>query len=260
MPGIPHRPLADGDVYQPLHGVARADLAWEWLRRDPDYRRLVPGLVQETPDGRVIARAPDWCVARWGCLCISDPERLAMPPMLWSIDVQPSVLCVEARHREQDDLSAFDLRRWRQHSTLVVGPAEREHLLLSGYGQRLRLDVVAGTVREGAVDLRYLFTPDSDTEPAITTLRRFLCMLRTGNVPALPTDRGLATRRSIDAVRVHDALATGASIRDIAILLFGADRVRSEWHAPGEALKSQCRRLIAHARHMADGGYKALLR
>jgi len=58
-------------------------------------------------------------------------------------------------------------------------------------------------------------------------------------------------------LRVHDALVTGASIRDVGVMLFSLERVREEW--AGEALKSQCRRLIAMARDMAAGGYRELL-
>jgi hypothetical protein len=58
-------------------------------------------------------------------------------------------------------------------------------------------------------------------------------------------------------LRVHDALVAGASIRDVGVMLFGLERVRDEW--AGEALKSQCRRLIATARDMAAGGYRELL-
>jgi hypothetical protein len=67
-------------------------------------------------------------------------------------------------------------------------------------------------------------------------------------------------RRLIQAIRVHDALVQGASIRDVGVMLFGIDRIRAEWPGSGEALKSQSRRMIALSRFMASGGYRTLLR
>src|SRR3546814_17468111 len=80
---------------------------------------------------------------------------------------------------------------------------------------------------------------------------------RTGRIPALSTRACQRLRRQVLALRVHDALAAGASIRDVGIMLFGFERVRDEW--ADEALKWHCRRLIALAREMVAGGYRTLL-
>lgn len=96
---------------------------------------------------------------------------------------------------------------------------------------------------------------------SFTGVRSGNLLRRKSGMSVLPVPRSRAHqtwRRHIAALRVHDALALGASIRDIGLLLFGLERIRQEW--AGEALKSQCRRLIAQARAMAAGGYRSLLR
>jgi hypothetical protein len=245
--------------YRGLEGVTRAELAEQWLWRDPEYRKLAPAAMRSTARGLLIDAAPRWSVERWGCLHIGHRTEHGGLPLLWSAAVQPSVLRVAAWSAGEGDPAAFDLRRWADHAALVVGHSGCQHLVLYGRRRMLRLDVASGSLLSGAVQLHYPLSCGSASDMAIETLKRFQHLCRTGDFASLPVDRP-PSRRAIEALRVHDALAEGASIRDIGIILFGPERIRLEWHAPGEALKSCCRRLIAHARAMASGGYRALLR
>lgn len=119
---------------------------------------------------------------------------------------------------------------------------------------------MAGSLLNGPVTLRYDIAWSDDVDWKVATLRRFLYLCRTGNLPKPPIVNNQRSKRLIRALQVHDARVLGASIRDIGVMLFGMDRVRAEWPGTGEALKSQCRRLIALADFMAAGGYKTLLR
>lgn len=263
MPGAPHRAWPPADTYRYLVTAGRADLAWEWLRRDPDFRRLAPSARREAAGGFAITEAvPPECEARWGCLHVPDPGlRFTDTPILWSADVDSSVLRVIASPAPVYDHSAFNLRRWRAAATMVIGAQGRESLLLRDASRGgLRLDVVAGSLLDGPVSLFHDFGWVHDVEPAVTAVRRYLNLCRTGEFPAPSIQGSQRFRRQIQALRVHDALAEGASIRDIGTMLFGSDRVWVEWPGSGEALKSQCRRMIALARFMARGGYKTLLR
>lgn len=135
-----------------------------------------------------------------------------------------------------------------------------EHCLIYYGCNRIHLHVIDGTLLEGPVILRFDIGWFGAYEPAILTLRRFLHLCRSGEIFS---DRPVSDRmrhRAILMLRIHDALAQGASIRDVGIMLFGLARIEAEWRDPGESLKSQCRRLIASARAMAAGGYKDFLR
>src|SRR3546814_3462622 len=72
MPGFPHRALFDRQAYRYLDGADRTDLAWEWLRRIPDYGLLAPGTHRWTEHGWIVDPAPAEITARWGCLYIAD--------------------------------------------------------------------------------------------------------------------------------------------------------------------------------------------
>lgn len=261
MPGSPPRAWPSSEAYRYLHSATRADLAWEWLRRDPDYRRLAPSAWQQAAGGvAIIEAAAPKCAERWGCLHVPDVDlRFTDTPILWSAEIDTSVLQVAASPASGRDCSAFSLRQWGAIATMVICSQGRESLLLRDAGRSLRMNVVSGSLLNGPVSLLHDFAWVDDIESAIAASRRFLYLCRTGRFLASSVPADQTTRRLIRALRAHDALVGGASIREVGVMLFGIDRVRAEWPGTGEALKSQCRRLIALSRFMVSGGYRRLL-
>jgi hypothetical protein len=237
--------------YRYLDAAGPTDLAWEWLRRDPDYRRMAPASGIPTGDVMILEPAPANCTARWGCLNMPDAGQPWLEaPLLWSSDVDPSVLNVLASPFSGRASATFDLARYGAMATVVDG-GDCQHVLLREGSGVVRLDVLCGSLLEGPVSLVLSLAGMEESEPAMLALRRFLHL----PAPSAPVRPRL--RRQVQALRVHDALSQGASIRDVGIMLFGRERVRHEW--ADEALKSQCRRLIILAREMVSGGYRTLL-
>lgn len=262
MPGRSHQAWPEAETYRHLASAGRAQLAWEWLRRDTNYRQLQPSPSRKTRQGvTIIEAAPVALRKRWGCLVVGDATRsVPAHPILWDASLDASALRLEARRRIANDKEAFDIRNWTSHAVIVTENDRSEHLLLHRGGRRMHLHIVAGTLLEGPVALQLSICGSADFEPAMVALKRFMYLHHRGEW--LP-ERALSdrvSRRTQAALRVHDAMAAGASIRDIGIMLFGEARVEAQWRDPGESLKSQCRRLIALARGMAGGGYKDLLR
>jgi hypothetical protein len=70
-----------------------------------------------------------------------------------------------------------------------------------------------------------------------------------------PTHMGLLHMRALQAL---DGALCGASQREIAVVLFGADSVAQKWHADGE-LRARIRYLIRRASALMNGGYCRLL-
>jgi len=245
---------AAGSYYY-LDKAGPADLAWEWLRRDPEYQRFAHDPSIWAGNGLNIFQAASAdCTARWGCLTQPDPRlNFADAPVLWSAAVDPSVLRVLAMRSNEAGVR-FDLRDSRVPMAFVRG-GDCEHVLLGRGGAAVRLDVVAGSLLDGPVSLAHdLALAD---EPAMAALRRFLHLCRDGVLPVYRPPANQRFKRQAVILRVADALAQGASIRGIGIMLYGPERVGDEWS--DEALKSQCRRLIAEARSMARAGYRSLL-
>lgn len=261
MPGFPHHRWPGDQTYRYLEDICPAGVAWEWLRRDPEYRRLKParrcvGSAAIT----LIEQAAHDVVCRWGCLNVEDTALTAPDgTILWSSALDPLVLRCVAAPATIGQVGAFDLGRWGKSAVLVAGDSGAEHILIGARSGGLRLDVLEGTLLQGPVMLHYDFSAVGDIGPSLSTLRSFHHLCRAGKLSLPPIRKRQRDRRVVDALRTHDALQDGASIRDVGILLFGAQRVAEEWGAPGEALKSHSRRMIALARRMVGGGWRGLL-
>jgi len=67
-------------------------------------------------------------------------------------------------------------------------------------------------------------------------------------------------RRLVDGLRALDARAAGASYREIARVLYGADRVPDGNAWKSHDLRSRTMRLVADATALMRGGYRELLR
>ncbi|EQB01008.1 hypothetical protein L286_16530 [Sphingobium sp. HDIP04] len=154
--------------------------------------------------------------------------------------------------------TTLDLADWGDRLTIVQGSFAEHVLLRPGRGQ-LRFDVCSGTILQGPVRLFVDATIDDTAAMSAARLTCFRKALSHDPADRTPPRRSRAHFRQVAALRTFDALIDGASIRDVAITLFGESRVRAEWLDPSEAMKSACRRLIALARRMSDGGYKLLL-
>ncbi|WP_449470581.1 DNA -binding domain-containing protein [Sphingobium chungangianum] len=242
--------------YRYLDHAGPAGLAWEWLRRDPAYQAVAGTSAVAHGDVTLLEPAPADCTGRWGCLAMPDAGLGWMEaPVLWSAAVDASVLQVVALAVMDLQTEPFDHIGSAVRATVVRGD-QREHVLLGSGAGAIRLDVAGGSLLEGPVSLMHDLSGVVDLEPTLAALRRFLNFRRTGHLTVVPP-ASQRLRRQVLALRVHDALVAGASIRDVGVMLFGLDRIREEW--AGEALKSQCRRLIAMARDMATGGYRELL-
>ncbi|BBD01466.1 DUF2285 domain-containing protein [Sphingobium sp. YG1] len=262
MPVLPQRLWPAASDYDYLASVGAPGLAWEWLRRDPAYRLMSEGKRSRTSDGlTIIEAASPAAAAKWGCLHMEDPHLQASDAMiLWSAQVDPSVVRVNAVLPQPSDVVSFDLRRWASLACLVKQVGGAENLLLCDGLNSIRLDIMSGSLLDGSVAFRFDIHSADPVDSMIDTLRRFLHFQRTGAIPARSLPGVRRHQRAALALRVHDALSQGASIRDVGNMLFGFDRVDAEWEASGESLKSASRRLIALARSMASGEYLTLLR
>lgn len=189
------------------------------------------------------------------------PDRPAPAArLLWRAAFDPHVLRVRAEPTAPDDPEALDLTRLGHQATLARDDDGREYLALSNGWHRVRLDVIEGSIcASRQVRLHYQLSGFTGLEPRLRALRQLLALQRDdGFDPSLfPRLPRMAQR--LEALRVSDALADGASYRDVAIALFGIERVREEWGGRSDFLLSRVRRRVAEARRMASGEYRHLL-
>jgi hypothetical protein len=157
-----------------------------------------------------------------------------------------------------DSLDPALLARWLTVATDAEG---REHAVFSDGWHRIRLDLESGQLIAGMpVVLQYQLHGLHSAAPCILPLLRLLhlCRHRRFAASLFPADTHVP--RGLILLRVHDALADGASQREIARVLFNELEVDRDWGSAADSIRSRVRRLIVDARAMARGGYRALMR
>jgi hypothetical protein len=242
----------DAGAYRPLLDADRSLIAWEWLRRDPQYRSAAELAGSDTSEGgRVLAE-------RFG-LAAFEPPHLAVPDArpVWRASVHPAVLRV-SRSPAAAPVDSVDVQRLGPLVRLI-DDGRREHLLLSDGLRTIRLDGASGTFTGGPVRLAYRVEGVASAVSPLLTLRRFLALARSGLFAAALHRREPRAARWILMLRVADALAEGQSQRVIAGSLLRPAAADGRWRDADPSLRSQAQRLVRSARHFAAGGYRSLL-
>lgn len=192
-----------------------------------------------------------------------DPRRAATEArVIWDAAFDPGTVAVRAIPTNGAPVDGFDPRRFKKMLTLAIDPSGREHAVLSDGFRHVRIDVTEGTLTSAEpVLLQYALigVVDGATEARLMPLRRLAALCRTGRFPLALFPRDSRLDRHIEVLRVHDALAAGASQRDIALHFFGSERIPADWRTASDSLRSRVRRLMRDAKRMAGGGYRMLL-
>lgn len=201
-------------------------------------------------------------IPRNGGFTFAERPDLEAPEarIIWRADLDPGTLEVTATPTVADDPDGVDIAELAPWLTIATDAAGVEHAVLSDGWHHIRLDLDGGSLAGGVPLLFSCHVRGiASAIPKILPLRRLLelCRHRRFASALFPEDRRID--RWIELLRVHDALADGASQREIAGALFGAERVAREWSGTSDSLRSRTRRLIREATMMAQGGYRLLL-
>ncbi len=205
-------------------------LAWEYLRRHPDYRI----------DWLRRARRPD-AAHHWGLRLLEDPTldaRDAHPAWL------PGHEAVVQLHPDADpppEATAFAFWRIPGH----------KQLLHDGKGLAL-------IARSPGLCQRYALAPGLEDGMAVAYAHRDRS---TTHAPDTPTPMARprpppAALLELHTLQALDATLAGASLRDVAEGLFGADAAAG-WYSVG-GLRSKVPRLVRRGDALMRGGYRRL--
>lgn len=224
-------------------------LAWEYLRRNPQYRcdwrerRRRPQQAQrwglrllENPDLDARDAHPDWCPDPPGVVLVhpdADPPDIAQPFRLWALPGEKRLLHDGRRLLLTHRFATQTLR-------LSLSPELEEgapHLLgVRAGAQRVLHWRCAGDA------LAQLDRMHADAHRAVIVCGR----------------PGRTAMRHVATLQVLDGAQAGASQRQIAEVLFGVETVAVHWHRDGH-LRSCARRLLHRGCRLMRGGYRRLL-
>lgn len=219
-------------------------LAWEYLRRNAEYRRD----WQRCAPVAAVAQ-------RWGLRGLVDPALDAR-------DAEPTWLT------DPDDLThligdsdapvphGFDL--WNSPGTKQLIHDGSRLLLVSAFGhQKMRFTLDASVCHGKAV--AYRVRPDDRAPLQYHAIERQRRLWKAVQEPQ--TTRARPDRMAVMHMRclqLCDGVEAGASQRSIADALFGDELVAARWDSDGD-LRNQIRNLLRRARAYLKGGYLQLL-
>jgi hypothetical protein len=253
------------NAYDYVLGLCASDLAWEFLRRNPhyqrDYRLSRRGWHQprRLSSGHQLTRIRRQTLRSitWGLHPFVDPPVPAPEASICWL-ASPAVPILEAFcDRPAAEVSPdVSLASLRPATSVIVGPAQEENVILSDSDNALTLRLHGSRVSVGPVGTIFLVGGIPDPSRLATHFTTLATLLRS------PHSR---TRRSRDRLLFRDALVAldgrraGASHRDIAEVIFGTKRVREDWSSRGGWLKERMRRALAKGEELRDGGYRRAL-
>jgi len=242
-----------------LKDLDRSGLAWEFLRRNPEFREHYASILERTESNALseeaaLAELSD----RWGCLILRDPSLPSSSgPMVWCPELlAPGVTLIAAPdgYSEAHELSASDVGDARAD----LRRADGRHVLLEEPEGDHRLwlpNVWIGDSLAGLVVL------DDRFALRIAALQRLYRRLAGRSPGPLPKAWRITRRhqwRLALMLRALDGHLDQASYRAIADALFGAEAVgRYAWKT--SSIRGQTIRLVKDAIRMMKGGYRKLL-
>jgi hypothetical protein len=222
-------------------------LAWEYLRRNPDYRR----------DWLRRRRRPD-AAQTWGLRLLEDPAldaRDAHPA--WFPD-HDAVVQLYPDADAPPEAHAFEFWRVPGRKKLIHD-GKRLTLVSHWPGHCLRLALAPG-VEDGMPCLyatRACVTPCARYRTLAAELDALSAATLATPVAAARSRPTPAMVLELHTLQALDATLAGASLREVAEGLFGADAVAADWHTDS-ALRARVRRLVRRGEALMRGGYRRL--
>jgi hypothetical protein len=243
-----------------LKDLDRSALAWEFLRRNPEFREHFTSILERIGASDLSEDdAATELSNRWGCLVLHDPSLPAdsSSPIVWSPEVLALGVTLVAgtdRYPGAHELSASDV----DDARVDLMRADGRHVVLPDAESDHNLwlpEVRIGDRLAGLVVL------DDNFGLRIVALQRFWRRLARRS-PGPPPKAWRITRRHrwrlTLMLRALDGHLDQASYRQIAGALFGPEAVaRYAWKT--SSIRGQTIRLVKDALAMMNGGYRQLL-
>lgn len=210
--------------------------AWEFLRRDPDYPVTYSKYLLRPADPGQDARQAE---------------------VFWRKEICSSILPLESIPLTSAKSSQFLSLDGMRCQVALIDDEETHHVLFREDGRFLQLEVHGPLT--GAVLLTPALLQEEEAPNRLIAMRRLsdLVARRALRPELYPPERRAA--RFMTMIKALDGAIMKLRHRDIAVRLFGVERVAKEWSDPGNHMRDQVRRAIRSGRRMMEGGYRRLL-
>jgi len=233
--------------------------AWEFLRRSPHYRLSYARHVAEPIASPSAVQAS---ALRWGLLRFEDPNLSALDAnAFWRMKACRQVLPLAAgAMRAGTAAETLNVEKLQCRTTVYpLGVEDRQDVLFAQAGRFLQLAVFGSVPLTQAL----LLTPALPSLPycksRLLAVRRLTDLVKHGTLRSTLYPRERRAPRLMLVAQALDGWLAKAAYRDIAVAMFGEERVERDWSHSGNHLRDQVRRAIGHGRALAGGGYTRFL-
>jgi hypothetical protein len=244
------------------------DWAWEGLRRNPEFRmawdRARPDfdVCHSEPDVTVIkANGIASSLGRWGLLYCDPPHLDARDAsVIWQPARTEVLQAIALSEIDREKPSLFQLGEVTCPTVILTEPGGPQHVLLRGRDCQLQLRVSGTSVLEPIHLVTDIVLDGLQMNVHLRALAMFNDLRTTGHSKlseAIPKGRADRLRLVLQAL---DGFLANATLREIAVALFGADRVAQDWDDDHRHLKDRVRRAVARGRWLMTGGYMKYLK
>lgn len=245
-------PWSHPERYKWMACLPRRAWAWELLRRNADYRAA--------SHERDNAQPP--VGESWPLLTFEDPNiDVRRANVFWRREVCAEVLPIVALADGcRSDAGHFLTAHLTCRIRLYEEPdCDRLHVLFAEGSRALQLEIDGASRLANGVLTTPVLPPPALRRARLEAVRRLSDLMRHGTLRPVhyPSDRRGA--RLARVIQAFDGAAAGAAHRDIAIALFGRERVARDWHASHNSLRDHVRRAIARGRQLTQSGYRQFL-
>jgi len=249
--------------------------AWEYLRRNRDYRRdwraaryeLQPS-IHLTTGARLIRERRRWRAAeKWGLLSFADPEHgCDKADIFWRPDMLAGALPVHLypldTDNDADDALSHDeiiLSSLQSRRVILETVSGVRHILLSGrrFWVQLVCDAPAMAGERCAVGIR--IDGVRHYKRRLDTASQLLSLYQSTGGKLSLIGRSRDSTRLAQGLMAVDIIEAGGRHRDVAEAIYGKEKVAERWGAASRYYEDWSRRLIARAFFLVNEGYRDLL-
>lgn len=253
------------DDYSYMRELDLPGIAWEFLRRNQALKRdaRASGTCQPIPIKHVSGACYLRCRRRflvaesWGLQFFPDPQKSAMKTnVFWC----PTELSLHIRARLSPPSEEFNQTVALDDFTCqrtVLCQEDREHILIRHGPECVRLTAYGLSILYGRRTSTFEIDGFRNAAPALKSLQRL------SRLAAIESEFNSSTSSHTSkwqhCLIALDGHLAKRSYRDIAIVLFGRDRVGTHWTGDTQWMKSSIRRSVKRGVELMEGGYRDLL-
>jgi hypothetical protein len=194
-------------------------------------------------------------------VAFADPSLTALQARhVWLPDARASTLICEAApaHASSGRNERVFLPSLPSLEHVLVDAAGRQHVVLRANQASIQLTIEGADITVGPVAITFLVSGFDAVAKARDQFDLLDRVLSPNRAPSSVLRRWTTRTRNLrDALITLDGRRAGASHKEIAILIYGAEDVAANW---GGGLRQRMQRHYSRGAELAAGGYRDFLR